>query len=59
LENTALLPDPSLFLYMDVRKEAVLFSQIEGTQPSLDDLVMFELVSKEKDLPLFLKEEPT
>jgi len=26
------LPDPSLFLYMYVRKEAVLSSQIEGTQ---------------------------
>jgi len=37
-----LLPDPSLFLYMYVRKEAVLSSQIEGTQSSLSDLLMFE-----------------
>lgn len=36
------LPDPSLFLYMYVRKEAVLSSQIEGTQSSLSDLLFFE-----------------
>lgn len=38
-----LLPDPHLFLYMYVRKEAVLSSQIEGTQSSLSDLLLFEL----------------
>lgn len=38
-----LLPDTSLFLYMYVRKEAVLSSMIEGTQSSLSDLLMFEL----------------
>ncbi|MDD3287837.1 MAG: Fic family protein [Alphaproteobacteria bacterium] len=37
-----LIPDPSLFLYMYVRKEAVLSSQIEGTQSSLSDLLLFE-----------------
>ncbi len=37
-----LLPDPHLFLYMYVRKEAVLSSQIEGTQSSLSDLLLFE-----------------
>ena len=37
-----ILPDPSLFLYMYVRKEAVLSSQIEGTQSSLSDLLQFE-----------------
>lgn len=36
------LPDHSLFLYMYVRKEAVLSSQIEGTQSSLSDLLLFE-----------------
>lgn len=41
---STLLPDPSLFLYMYVRKEAVLSSQIEGTQSSLSDLLMFENV---------------
>lgn len=39
---TALLPDPTLFLYTYIRKEAVLSSQIEGTQSSLSDLLLFE-----------------
>ena len=39
---TALLPQPALFIYAYVRKEAVLSSQIEGTQSSFSDLVMFE-----------------
>jgi Fic family protein len=37
-----LLPDTSIFLYMYVRKEAVLSSQIEGTQSSLSDLLLYE-----------------
>jgi len=40
---SALLPDKTLFLYSYVRKEAVLSSQIEGTQSSLSDLLLFEL----------------
>jgi Fic family protein len=36
------LPNPDLFVYMYVRKEAVLSSQIEGTQASLDDLLEYE-----------------
>jgi Fic family protein len=40
---TALLPDTRVFLYMYVRKEAVLSSQIEGTQSSLSDLLLFEI----------------
>jgi len=40
---STLLPDPNLFLYSYVRKEAVLSSQIEGTQSSLSDLLLFEL----------------
>lgn len=40
---SSLLPDTRLFLYMYVRKEAVLSSQIEGTQSSLSDLLLFEL----------------
>lgn len=39
----ALLTDRQLFLYSYVRKEAVLSSQIEGTQSSLSDLLLFEL----------------
>jgi Fic family protein len=37
-----MLPDLRLFLYAYVRKEAVLSSQIEGTQSSLSDLLLFE-----------------
>jgi len=36
------VPDISLFLYMYIRKEAVLSSQIEGTQSTLTDLLMYE-----------------
>lgn len=36
------LPNPDLFLSMFVRKEAVLSSQIEGTQASLDDVLAYE-----------------
>jgi len=39
---TVLLPNKELFLYMYVRKEAVLSSQIEGTQSTLSDLLRFE-----------------
>ena len=39
---SALLPDSALFIYAYVRKEALLSSQIEGTQSSLSDLLMFE-----------------
>jgi len=38
----SILPSPQLFLYMYVRKEALLSSQIEGTQSSLSDLLLFE-----------------
>lgn len=36
------LPNPDLFIFMYVRKEAVLSSQIEGTQSSLQDLLAAE-----------------
>jgi Fic family protein len=39
---TVLVPDKALFLYMYVRKEAVLSSQIEGTQSTISDLLRFE-----------------
>jgi Fic family protein len=39
---STLLPDTEFFLYLYVRKEAVLSSQIEGTQSSLSDLLLFE-----------------
>jgi Fic family protein len=37
-----LLPETSIFLYFYVRKEAVLSSQIEGTQSSLSDFLLYE-----------------
>ncbi len=40
---SAILPGTDLFLYAYVRKEAVLSSQIEGTQSTLSDLLLFEL----------------
>jgi Fic family protein len=39
---TTHLPNPQLLLYTYIRKEAVLSSQIEGTQSSLSDLLLFE-----------------
>lgn len=40
---STLLPDAHLFLYSYVRKEAVMSSQIEGTQSSLSDLMLYEM----------------
>jgi Fic family protein len=48
---TALLPNASLVPYSFVRKEAVLSSQIEGTQSSLSDLLLFE-VDEEPGVPI-------
>lgn len=44
---TSCLPDIKVLLYFYVRKEALLSSQIEGTQSSFDDLLLFE----SKDIP--------
>ena len=41
--SSVFLPDSNLLLYLYVRKEAVLSSQIEGTQSSLSDLLLFEI----------------
>lgn len=43
---SVLLPRKELFLYMYVRKEAVLSSQIEGTQSTLTDLLRYEAEAK-------------
>jgi len=40
---SSVLPDTHLLLYTYIRKEAVLSSQIEGTQSTLSDLLLFEL----------------
>ena len=39
---TLTLPNPDMFVFMYVRKEAVLSSQIEGTQASLIDVLEYE-----------------
>lgn len=50
--STQTLPNPGLFVHMYVRKEAVLSSQIEGTQSTLLDLLSFEAVGgKRKGFP--------
>lgn len=45
------LPNPDLFVFMYVRKEAVLSSQIEGTQSSLQDLLAAEAQLFNQNLP--------
>ena len=39
----SVMPNPNLFVAMYVRQEAVLSSQIEGTQSTLDDVLQFEI----------------
>lgn len=52
--TTTTLPNPGLFVFAFMRQEAVLSSQIEGTQASLDDLLEYEaaadLITKSDDL---------
>lgn len=45
------LPNPDLFVAMYVRKEAVLSSQIEGTQSSLEDVLEYEVGAEPDELP--------
>jgi Fic family protein len=45
------LPNPDLFVFMYVRKEAVLSSQIEGTQSSLQDLLSAEAQIFDERMP--------
>jgi len=51
----AMVPDPGWFLYGFVRKEAVLSSQIEGTQATLRDVATFEATSS-TDRPVDVEE---
>lgn len=48
--SAEILPNPDLFVSMYVRKEAVLSSQIEGTQASLEDVLAYEAVSERRRL---------
>ena len=50
------LPNPDLFVSMYVRQEAVLSSQIEGTQSTLEDVLQFEIDSKRQDFPKDIQE---
>jgi Fic family protein len=47
----SVLPNPDLFVAMYVRQEAVLSSQIEGTQSSLEDVLQFEIDARGRDIP--------
>ena len=49
--TTRLLPDRDLFLAMYVRREALLSSQIEGTECTLDDVLSFDLDPSTKAIP--------
>ena len=53
---TEVLPNPDLFIAMYVRREAVLSSQIEGTQASLVDVLEYEADAARKGLPADVKE---
>ena len=53
---TKTLPNPDLFVAMYVRREAVLSSQIEGTQSTLEDVLTFELNDKGRELPKDVEE---
>ncbi len=52
----SVLPNPNLFVAMYVRQEAVLSSQIEGTQSSLEDVLQFEVDAKGADVPKDVEE---
>lgn len=51
-----ILPNPDLFVFMYVRKEAVLSSQIEGTQSSLQNLLAAEARLNDPDAPADVSE---
>ena len=51
-----MLPNPDLFVAMYVRHEAVLSSQIEGTQSTLEDVLAFEADALREDTPKDVEE---
>ncbi len=52
----SILPNPDLFVAMYVRHEAVLSSQIEGTQSTLEDVLAFEADAQREDTPKDVEE---
>lgn len=52
----SVLPNPDLFVSMYVRQEAVLSSQIEGTQSTLEDVLQFEVDSRGREFPKDIQE---
>jgi Fic family protein len=52
----SILPNPNLFVAMYVRQEAVLSSQIEGTQSTLEDVLQFEIDPHGQDRPKDIQE---
>ena len=53
---TIVLPNPDLFVAMYVRQEAVLSSQIEGTQSTLEDVLQYEIDVKGQERPKDIEE---
>ena len=53
---TSILPNPDLFVAMYVRQEAVLSSQIEGTQSTLEDVLQYEIDAKGREQPKDIEE---
>ncbi len=53
---TSVLPNPNLFVAMYVKHEAVLSSQIEGTQSTLEDVLQFEIDAHGQDIPKDVEE---
>lgn len=53
---TSVLPNPDLFVAMYVKHEAVLSSQIEGTQSTLEDVLQFEIDAHGNDIPKDVQE---
>jgi Fic family protein len=54
--TSSTMPNPDLFVAMYVRREAVLSSQIEGTQSTLEDVLAFELDERGQGLPRDVEE---
>lgn len=52
----SVLPNVDLFVAMYVKQEAVLSSQIEGTQSTLENVLEFEVDAKGKDVPRDVEE---